>query len=81
MFIFSHFYLFYICRNFQHVVDEDDLKWMTNEKKISLLLTHAVEKNVMQPLRFRRLSHFSEMQNDGLMHHNGLTVCYLYNYV
>ena len=54
------------------VVDEDDLKWVTTEKKILLLLLNSITIFVLESLGFRKLSHASEMQNDDLMHREGL---------
>ena len=48
------------------VVDEDDLKWAANEKKISYLLNNSTKTP-----SFRKLSLSSEKQNDALKHHGG----------
>ena len=55
-------------RNFQLPVDEDDLKWGANEKKI---LSKQLLENFPQT-RFMKLSHYSEMTNDALIHSEGL---------
>ena len=57
---------------FATLVDEDDLKWMANEKNILLLLNSSMETLALQPLDFRKLNHSSEMQHDSLMHREGL---------
>ena len=46
------------------VVDEDDLKWVANEKKVSLLINSSMTIFVVKTLGFRKLDHSSEMQND-----------------
>ena len=56
------------CRNSRLVVDEDDLKLVANERKISLILKSSMKICVSKPPRCKKLSHFSEMQNDALMH-------------
>ena len=49
-------------------MDEDDLKWVKNEKKI-LLSIKQFHKNVRYKLsRRRKLGNSSDMQNDTLMH-------------
>ena len=53
-------------------MDEDDLKWVANEKNILLLLEQFHENVVLKLPDFRTISHFSEMQNDALMHREGL---------
>ena len=53
-------------------MDEDDLKWMANEKNILLLLNSSMETLALQPPDFRKLNHSSEMQHDALMHREGL---------
>ena len=60
------------CRNSRLVVNEDDLKWLENEKNISLL-----SKQFRENIRFKtpgcgKLGHSSEMQSDALMHREGL---------
>ena len=60
------------CRNSRLAVDEDDLKWVENEKKISLLLKQFPEYNRFKTTRCGKLGHSSEMQNDVLMHREGL---------
>ena len=60
------------CRNSRLVVDEDDLKWVTNEKKILLFLKQLQENCGFKTTSCRKLSNFSEMQNDTLMHREGL---------
>ena len=54
------------------VVDKDDLKWVTTEKNILSLLLNSITIFVLESLGFRKLSHASEMQNDALMHREGL---------
>ena len=46
-------------------------KWLTNEKKISLLLKQSIKYFVVKPPDFRNTS---EMQNDALMHREGVTL-------
>ena len=53
-------------------MDEGGLKWVENEKNKVLLLKHFLEKNRSKTTRYRKLSHSSEMQNDALMHREGL---------
>ena len=48
------------------------MKWVANEKNILLLSTSSIKKIVLNPLVFKKLSHFSEMHNDALMHREGL---------
>ena len=52
-------------------MDEDDLKWVTNEKKI-LLLKQFREKFRSNTPSCRTLGDSSDMQNDGLMPREGL---------
>ena len=40
------------CRNSRLVVDEDDLKWVTNAEKIFLLLTLFHKQILINPLDF-----------------------------
>ena len=55
------------------VVDEDDLKWVGNEKNISLLLKHFHEYFRAKTPSFKDFFHFSKkMENDALMHREGL---------
>ena len=54
-------------------MNEDDFKWVTNEKKIVLLINSSMKIFVLKPLGFRKLSYFSEMLNDALMHREGFT--------
>ena len=54
------------------VVDEDDLKWVANCKKILLLLNSSTCIFVLIRLDFRKVIHSSEMQNNALMHREGL---------
>ena len=49
------------CRNSRHAVDEDDLKWVTSEKKIVIIFLET----------FRSKPLGSDMQNDALMHLDG----------
>ena len=53
-------------------MDEDDLKWVTNEKKIVLFLRQFHENCRTKTTSCRKLSSFSEMQDDDLMHREGL---------
>ena len=52
-------------------MDEDDLKWVGNEKNVLLSLKQFHEHVRSKPLVLKKLSHFSEMQNDALMHREG----------
>ena len=54
------------------VVDEDDLKWVANVKKILLFLKQLHENCGFKTTSCRKLSNFSEMQNDALKHHGVL---------
>ena len=58
------------CRNSRLVVDENDLKWVTNE--YCYFQNSSMKIFVVKPLGFRKLSHASEMQNDALMYRVGL---------
>ena len=49
-------------------MDEDDLKCSANEKKISLLLKQFHENFHSKTYSCRKISHFSEIQKDALMH-------------
>ena len=53
-------------------MDEDDLKWVANEKNMLLLLDSSMISFVLKPLGFRKLSHSKEMRNDALKHREGL---------
>ena len=53
-------------------MDKDDLKWVTNRKKIVLLLTSSTKEMVLKPLILENLGHFSEMRNHALLHREGL---------
>ena len=53
-------------------MNEDDLKWVGNEKNVLLSLKQFHEHVCSKPLVLKKLSHFSEMQNDALMHREGL---------
>ena len=59
------------CRNSRLVVDEDDLKWVANEKNVLLLLKQSHKKIYSKTLRYRKLGNSSEMRNDALMHREG----------
>ena len=59
------------CRNSRLVVDEDDLKWVTNEKSIAIVKTVLIKCPSETPM-CRKLSHSSQMQNDALIHREGL---------
>ena len=59
------------CRNSRLVVDEDDLKWVKNEKKITSLLKQSHENFRYKTLSCWKLSHFSDMQNDVFMNREG----------
>ena len=62
------------CRNSRLVVDEDDLKWVTNRANITLLLFVRLfhENFSSKTTGFPNLSHSSEMQDDPLMHREGV---------
>ena len=51
-------------------MDEDDLKWVANEKKILLFLKQFHGNCGFKTTR--KLGNFSGMQNDALMHREGL---------
>ena len=53
-------------------MDKDELKCVANEKNILLLLSTSIEMLGLKSLCYRKLSHYSEMQNDALMHREGL---------
>ena len=53
-------------------MDEDDLKGVAKEKKILLLLKQFYGNNRSKPPRCRKLGHSSELQNDALVHREGL---------
>ena len=53
-------------------MDEDDLKRVANENKILLLLKSSMKIFVLKLTCFRKLSHSAEMQNDALVHCEGL---------
>ena len=53
-------------------MDEDDLKWVANEKKILLFLKQLHENCGFKTTSCRKLNNFSEMQNYALMHREGL---------
>ena len=54
-------------------MDVDDLKPVANEKKYIVIIINSSTKIViLKPLGFRKLSHSSDMQNDALMHREGL---------
>ena len=54
------------------MVDEDDLKWVANEKIYCYYKNSSIKIFGLKTLGFRKLSHFSEMQNDALRHCEGL---------
>ena len=60
------------CRNSQLVVDEDDLKWLTNEKNVLLFLKRFLKNVRSKTTRCGKLGHSLEMQNDALVHREGL---------
>ena len=60
------------CRNSRLVVDEDDLKWVTIEKNIVLFLKQFHENCHSKTTICRKCSNSSQMQNDALMHREGL---------
>ena len=60
------------CRNSRLAVDEDDLKCVANEKKILLLLKQFHENFHSKTHSRRKISHFSDMQKDVLMHREDL---------
>ena len=53
-------------------MDEDDLKWVANERNISLSLKQFHENVRSKTSRCRELRYSSEMQNYALMHRQGL---------
>ena len=53
------------------ILDEDELKWVANEKNILLLLKQFHENVLSKTPRCRKLTHFSG-ENDALMHCEGL---------
>ena len=53
-------------------MDEDDLKWVTNEKLDCYFQNCSMKIFVLKPVGFTKLSDFSEMQDDALMHREGL---------
>ena len=59
-------------RNSRLVVDENDLQLVTNEKIYCYFYNISKKIFVLKPLDFRKLSYFSEMRNDALMHREGL---------
>ena len=44
-------------RNSRLVVNEDDLKWMANEKRVSILLDGSKKIVVVKPIVLRKLCH------------------------
>ena len=58
--------------NSRVIVDENDLEWVTDDKKILLLINSSKNIFVLKPIYCRKLSHFSEMQNGALMHQEAL---------
>ena len=60
------------CRNSRLVVDEDDLQGVINKKKIVLFLRQFHENCRSKTTNCRKLSNFSEMQDDALRHHEDL---------
>ena len=60
------------CRDCRLVVDKNNLKWEDNEENILLLLKQFHEKISSKTPRCRELNDSSEMQNDALMHREGL---------
>ena len=60
------------CRNSRLSVDENDLQWVTNEKKILLLLRQFHANCRSETTSCRKLSNFSEMQDDAMRHREGL---------
>ena len=61
------------CRNSRLVVDENDLKWVTNEKIYCYFQKNSIKIFVLKPPGFRKLIHSSEMLNDALMHREGFS--------
>ena len=53
------------------MVNKDDLKSVTIAKKTVLLLNSSMTIFVLKPLGFRKLGHYSEMQNDALVYREG----------
>ena len=54
------------CHNSRLVVDEEDLKWVANEKKLLLLLKHFHKKYCSKIPRSTKLSHSTHMQKHTL---------------
>ena len=52
-------------------MDEDDLKWVVKEKNI-VLFKHFHDNFLSKSPRCRKFTHSSQMQNDALMHCEGL---------
>ena len=48
------------------------MKYVANEKNILLILNSSKKFFVLKHIGCRKLSHFSAMQNDALMHREGL---------
>ena len=48
------------------------MKWVTNERKKCYYLNSSMNIFVLEPLSFKKLSHYSGMQNDILMQREGL---------
>ena len=59
------------CRNSRLVVHEDDFNRVTLVKNISFLLKQFYENCSPETPRCNKLSHFSVLQNDALMHREG----------
>ena len=55
-------------RNSRLVLDEDDLKWVINEKNIVIIKKFHENFRSKTAVGFNKCSHSSEMQNDALIH-------------
>ena len=54
-------------------MDEDELKWVANEKKnIVIIKKNPIKYFFVKPIDFRKSSHTLDMENNALMHHEGL---------
>ena len=53
-------------------MDEDDLNWVTFVKNIVIIKTVLENYCRSKTIKCKKLGHFSEIQNDALMHREGL---------
>ena len=53
-------------------MDEDDLKWVGDKGKNIVSIKQFHDNFSSKNLDSRKLSYYSEMQNDALMHREGL---------